>query len=117
MAYFDDRPGSFVFCRDFVSCEQDWEIYIYQKNNKRQKRIQHTDRTSDRCSLYLSYLDGMGFYECYCVYSASDRILDGQRSDFCPDHKDTQKDICKRWQFFPIHIQERHFMEKVLRNI
>lgn len=30
---------------------------------------------------------------------------------------DTQKDICKRWQFFPIHIQERHFMEKVLRNI
>ena len=42
-----------------------------------------------------SYLDGMGFYECYCVYSASDRILDGQRSDFCPDHKDTQKDICK----------------------
>ena len=27
--------------------------------------------------------------------SASDRILDGQRSDFCPDHKDTQKDICK----------------------
>ena len=37
MAYFDDRPGSFVFCRDFVSCEQDWEICIYQKNNKRQK--------------------------------------------------------------------------------
>ena len=95
MAYFDDRPGSFVFCRDFVSCEQDWEICIYQKNNKRQKRIQHTDRTSDCCSLDRSYLDGMGFYECYCVYSASDRILDGQRSDFCPDHKDTQKDICK----------------------
>lgn len=54
MAYFDDRPGSFVFCRDFVSCEQDWEICIYQKNNKRQKRIQHTDRTSDCCSLYRS---------------------------------------------------------------
>ena len=67
MAYFDDRPGSFVFCRDFVSCEQDWEICIYQKNNKRQKRIQHTDRTSDCCSLYRSYLDGIGFYECYCV--------------------------------------------------
>ena len=29
------------------------------------------------------------------VCIASDRILDGQRSDFCPDHKDTQKDICK----------------------
>ena len=26
MAYFDDRPGSFVFCRDFVSCEQDWKF-------------------------------------------------------------------------------------------
>lgn len=64
MAYFDDRPGSFVFCRDFVSCEQDWEICIYQKNNKRQKRIQHTDRTSDCCSLYRSYLDGMGAIVC-----------------------------------------------------
>lgn len=78
--YLANRIGKFAFIR---------------KITKGKKGIQHTDRTSDCCSLYRSYLDGMGFYECYCVYSASDRILDGQRSDFCPDHKDTQKDICK----------------------
>ena len=37
MAYFDDRPGSFVFCRDFVSCEQDWEICIIRKITKGKK--------------------------------------------------------------------------------
>ena len=31
----------------------------------------------------------------WMAWGSMNGILDGQRSDFCPDHKDTQKDICK----------------------
>lgn len=52
----------------------------------------------------------------YVILQQADirHIMCGRRS---MRYRQIKKSGILRWQFFPIHIQERHFMEKVLRNI